>query len=127
MSISYEGIGQWAATFACGQVGRGQMVKISAKGAVSPCQSGERFCGMTLSAGRDGACAVALGGMITAGYTGAAPALGWSKLTADGSGGVSAVSAAVPAGSGETAAAPESGDYLVVDVDETAKTVTFVL
>ena len=64
-----------------------------------------------------GACAVALGGMVTAGYTvpaeGAAPALGWSGLSADGEGGVQADA--------------DGSTYLVVDVDTTAKTVTFVL
>ena len=29
MNLSYEGIGQWAATFACGDVQEGQVVKIS--------------------------------------------------------------------------------------------------
>ena len=69
---------------------------------------------MVLSAGRDGACAVALGGMITAGYSGeAAPSLGWCALAADGSGGV---------------AAGEGGrNYLVVDVDSVSGTVTFAL
>ena len=71
-----------------------------------------------LSVGRGGdACAVALGGMVTAGYTvpaeGAAPALGWSGLSADGEGGVQADA--------------DGSTYLVVDVDTTAKTVTFVL
>ena len=64
-----------------------------------------------------GACAVALGGMVTAGYTvpaeGAAPALGWSGLSADGEGGVQADA--------------DGSTYLVVDVATTAKTVTFVL
>ena len=113
MNISYEGIGQWAATFACGKVAQGELVKISAPGTVSPCEAGDRFCGMTVSVGRDGACAVALGGMITAGYTGAAPTLGWCGLKADGSGGVMA--------------AEGGGTYLVVDVDESSGTVTFAL
>ena len=70
--------------------------------------------GMVVSVGRDGgACAVALGGMVTASYTGTAPALGWSDLQADGSGGV------------KTASGGRS--YLVADVDESGKTVTFVL
>ena len=57
------------------------------------------------------------GGMVTAGYTvpeaGAAPALGWSGLSADGEGGVQADA--------------DGSTHLVVDVDTTAKTVTFVL
>ena len=109
MKVSYEGIGQWAATFACGQVSEGEMVKVSA------CSDGDSFCGQVLSVGRDGsACAVALGGMVTAGYSGSsAPAVGWSGLAADGSGGVKASSA--------------GRSYLVVDVDTSGKTVTFAL
>ena len=34
MNISYEGIGQWAATFACGEVEEGEIVKVSANGTV---------------------------------------------------------------------------------------------
>ena len=34
MSISYEGIGQWAATFACDGVSAGQVVKVSGNGTV---------------------------------------------------------------------------------------------
>ena len=44
---------------------------------------------------------------------GAAPALGWSGLSADGEGGVQADA--------------DGSTHLVVDVDTTAKTVTFVL
>ena len=52
--------------------------------------------------------------MVTAGYSGdSVPALGWTGLSADGSGGVKA--------------AAGGRSYLVVDVDESGKTVTFVL
>ena len=55
--------------------------------------------------------------MVTAGYTvpsqGAAPALGWAALSADGSGGVQADA--------------DGRSFLVVDVDTSAETVTFVL
>lgn len=118
MKLSYEGIGQWAATFACDDLAEGELVKISGNGTVAACGTGDDFCGMVLSVSRGGdACAVALGGMVTAGYTvpaeGAAPALGWSGLSADGEGGVQADA--------------DGSTYLVVDVDTTAKTVTFVL
>ena len=116
MNVSYEGIGQWSATFACGAgVEAGQVVKVSDGGTVSGCAAGDAFCGAAVSMARDGrACAVALGGMVTVPYTGTAvPALGWAGLSADGTGGVKADSA------GRT--------YLVVEVDDTAKTVTFVL
>ena len=118
MKLSYEGIGQWAATFACSDVAEGALVKISGNDTVAGCSAGEDFCDMVLSVSRAGdACAVALGGMVTAGYTvpaeGAAPVLGWSGLSADGEGGVQADAS--------------GSSYLVVDVDTDAKTVTFVL
>lgn len=37
MNISYEGIGQWAATFACTDVSEGQVVKVSGSGTVAAC------------------------------------------------------------------------------------------
>lgn len=111
---SFEGIGQWAATFVCQGVEEGQLVKISENGAVAACAAGEDFCGRVLAVGRDGAaCSVALGGMVTTPYTGTAPALGWSGLAADGSGGVKT--------------ADSGRKHLVADVDETGNTVTFVL
>ena len=113
MKNSYEGIGQWAATFACGDIAEGQVVKISGNGEVDPCAEGDKFCGVVISVGRDGkACAVAMGGMVTVPYTGAAPALGWSGLAGDGTGGVKAA---------------DGHDYMVVDVDESAMNITFVL
>ena len=115
MRVSYEGIGQWAATFACGGVREGQVVKVSENGTVSACGAGDSFCGVALAVSRDGAaCTVALGGVVTAGYSGnTVPTAGWVSLAADGSGGVKAA---------------ESGrSYLAVDVDSAAKTVTFVL
>ena len=113
-----RGSASGAATFACDDLAEGELVKVSANGTVAACAAGDDFCGMVLSVGRGGdACAVALGGMVTAGYTvpaeGAAPALGWSGLSADGEGGVQADA--------------DGSTYLVVDVDTTAKTVTFVL
>ena len=113
MKLSYEGIGQWSATFACEQAKRGEVVKMSGNCAVAPCLDGDAFCGVVLTMARGGdACAVQLGGMVTVGFTGPALALGRTALTADGSGGVK--------GGG-------TEKYLVVDVDETAGTVTFAL
>ena len=37
MSISYEGIGEWCATFVCGAVSEGDIVKVSANGTVGKC------------------------------------------------------------------------------------------
>ena len=114
MGISFEGIGQWAATFACGETAVGQVVKVSGSGEVAACADGDSFCGVVVFVARDGeACSVALGGMVQVAYTGTAPALGWSGLSANGTGGVKADSV--------------GHSYLVVDVDSTGGTVTFVL
>ena len=114
MNYSYEGIGQWTATFAGEAAVEDQVVKVSDSKTVGPCQSGDGFCGVVRSVSRDGAaCTVALGGMVQAAYTGTAPALGWSGLSANGTGGVKADSV--------------GHSYLVVDVDSTGGTVTFVL
>ena len=99
MKLSYEGIGQWAATFACTEVSEGETVKISDNGPVAACSDGEGFCGMVLSVSRGGdACTVALGGLVTAGYTGSAPTLGWCGLSADASGGVKSRRPDLPGG-----------------------------
>ena len=50
MKLSYEGIGQWAATFSCTGVSEGSVVKVGANGTVSACAAGEAFCG-TVSSG----------------------------------------------------------------------------
>ena len=114
MGISFEGIGLWAATFACGETTVGQVVKISGNGQVAACADGDSFCGVTEFVARvGGACSVALGGMVRVPYTGTAPTLGWESLAADGNGGVKAAST--------------GRSYLVVDVDESDKTVTFAL
>ena len=60
--ISFEGIGEVVATFACGAgVAAGQVVKVTADGTVGTCSAGEKFCGVALSA-EDGYAAVQLGG-----------------------------------------------------------------
>ncbi len=86
--ISFEGIGEVVATFACGDgVAAGQVVKVTEDGTVGPCSDGEKFCGVALSA-QDGYAAVQLGGLVKAPLSGEGVAAGWCKLSADGSGGV---------------------------------------
>ena len=114
MNISFEGVGQWGATFACADVEVGNVVQMKDNGTVGPCASGDTFAGVATHVGRDGAaCTVALGGAVTCAYSGTAPTAGWNKLSADGNGGVSVNSA--------------GHDYLVLDVDEAAGKVAFVL
>ena len=83
--ISFEGIGEVAATFACGEgVKAGQVVKLTGDGTVGPCGDGERFCGVALSAG-EGFAAVQLGGLIRVAASGGALSEGWNvKSTAAG-------------------------------------------
>ena len=116
MNVSYEGIGQWAATFACSDVSEGQVVKVSAGGTMAKCSAGDGFDGVVLSVARDGkACSAAMGGMVTVSYSGStAPTAGRNLLAADGSGGV-------------TVASTGGKSYLAVEVDTTAETVTIVL
>lgn len=66
MSISYEGIGAWCATFAAGTgAEEGKVVKVSANGTVSKCAANDGFCGVVAAMGRDGkACSVQLGGLV---------------------------------------------------------------
>jgi len=115
MGFSYEGIGAWCASFACAEIEKGEVVKLSGNAEVSACASGDAFCGVVRSVGHDGAaCSVQLHGMATVSCSGASmPAAGFCKLSADGNGGV-----CVSTGGKE---------YLVVDADPTAKTVTIRL
>ena len=110
MNYSYEGIGQWCATFAGSQAEEGQVVKLTAGKTVGPCAAGDGFCGVVRAVAHDGkACTVQLGGLASVKYSGTAPAVGYTELMADGSGGVSKP--------GEN----QSGSsYLVLSVDSAA-------
>ena len=112
MEVSFQGIGEWAATFMGSDLTEGHVVKMSGSGTVAACGANEKFCGAVLKVG-DGACAVQLGGLVTVGYSGSAPAVGYTMLAANGSGGVKTDSA--------------GREMLVVAVDETKQTVTVKL
>ena len=115
MSISFEGIGQWCASFACEDVAEGMAVKLTDNGKVGKCGAGEDFCGVVAAMGRDGkACSVQMGGFVTLPYSGdEVPVLGICTLSADGEGGVQS--------------AAGGWEYLAVCVDQIAKTVTIKL
>lgn len=114
MTFSYEGIGEWCATFGCGEVTEGAVVKMDGSGAVKTCSEGDAFVGAVRAIGHDGkACSVQLGGMTKVPFTGTAPAAGYVKLAANGSGGVSANNAGV--------------SYLVAEVNEADQTLTIKL
>jgi len=111
MSVSFEGVGQVCATFLGSDVAEGSVVKLTGNGTVGPCGAGDPFCGAVLCR-KDDACTVQVCGFVTVGYSGTAPAVGWTALCADGNGGVKA-----------------GGDRQmpVADVDTAAKTVTILL
>lgn len=110
--VSFNGIGQWCATFLGEDITLGSVVKVGSARTVAACAAGDPFCGVAV-AGRDGAYSVQVGGFVTVGYSDAAPAVGFTGLSADGSGGVKS---------------DESGvKRWVAECDETAKTVTVLL
>ena len=113
MSISYQGIGEWCATFACDDLTEGTVVAAADDGEVDACSAGDIFCGVVRSVGRDGkACSVQLGGLAEVAYSGDdVPEVGYNELVADGDGGV-AVAGDDDAGM----------NYLVISVDTSAKT-----
>ena len=103
--ISFDDIGQVLATFeADSGVEAGQVVKVTGSGQVGPCSAGDLFCGVALSGGPFAG--VQVGGFVEVSATGTV-ALGWTKLAADGQGGVQA-------------AASGGREYLVVEADSAA-------
>ena len=110
MNVSFEEIGHLAATFADGGCTAGQVCKLSGNGTVAPCAEGDKFCGVTEGV-RGGYAAVQVAGFAAVAFSGTV-AVGYVDLCADGNGGVKA-------GSGR--------EYLVVSVDENAKTAVIKL
>ncbi len=113
MSISFHGIGQVCATFLGDHITEGHVVKMSDRGAAAACSDGNDFFGVAMCC-KDDACSVQVKGFVTVGYSGTVPAVGWTALAANSSGGVRSVSSG-------------GRSYLVVNTDTTAKTVTIML
>ncbi len=111
-TISFDDIGAVAATFAVKEgLKGGQVAKVTGSGEAGPCDDGDAFCGVALE-GRGGFAAVQVKGFVQVSAAGEV-GLGWTKLSADGAGGVKA---------------DESGrEYLVVDSDSTGKTAVLLL
>ena len=116
MSVAFEGIDRLVVTFQAENVTAGAAVVMGGEGSVKNAASGQVPVGVALHA-RDGHAAVQLRGFARVKYSGSsAPALGWTALVADSSGGVRA------AGSGE------SGRLcLVVERESEKKTVGLFL
>ena len=110
MNVSFEEIGRMAVTFAQEGCEAAQVCKVSGSGKVAPCAAGDKFCGLVEGI-RAGFAAVQVAGFVTVKVSGAVNA-GYVNLCADGTGGVKA-------GSGR--------EYLVVSVDENAKTAVIKL
>ena len=106
MNVSFEEIGRLAVTF--GQEGcvAGQVCKVGGNGKVAPCAEGDKLCGVVEHV-RGNHAAVQVAGFAEVKVAGAVPA-GYVNLCADGNGGVKVDSA--------------GKEYLVAEVDATAKT-----
>ena len=102
MSVSFGGFNANTATFKTNtELESGCAVKISESNTVEAC-----------AGGKDGYASVQLSGAVTAAYTGAAPEVGYSSLASDGAG---------------VKASGDGREYLVIAVDESAMTVTFLM
>lgn len=117
-TIDYDGIGQnTTATFKhttlTKDVHEGRPVKLTANDTVGLAADGDPVMGFIKSIEKD-ACTVALNGMFEVPYTGTAPALGFSRLACDASGGVKV-------------GLSTDRFHLVVRVDTAASKVTFFM
>lgn len=112
MSVSFGGFNENTATFkATEDIAKNSFVRMSESNTVAACTGGEAFIGIAREC--DGGYAgVQLSGTVKAAYSGSAPAVGYTKLSGD----------------GDKVNVSDSGrEYLVVAVDETANTVTFIM
>lgn len=112
MSVSFNGIGEMYATFLSENTEAGVPVAVSGNKTVAKAASGAVFCGVAVSV-KDAMNAVQIAGYVKLPYTGTAPAAGYAKLTANGSGGVTANSS--------------GREYLIIEVDSTEKTIGFFI
>ena len=91
MKISFEGIGQVAATFMVeGDIQPGMAVALTADSTVGLGKAGDAPCGKVLSV-KNGMAAVQIDGMAQVGYSGTAPAIGWGTIAGDGTGKIKTV------------------------------------
>lgn len=87
--VSFEGIGQTAATFfAADGVKTGAVVKLSGDATVAPCAAGEKFSGVATTETKDGCAGVQVSGFAVVACADETVTVGYVSLTADGNGGV---------------------------------------
>jgi len=109
MAISFNAIGRTDVSFAdAGTAQAGKVCKVTANGTVGACAEADNFCGVVREV-RAGVAAVTMAGYVELPYSGAAPAVGYQTLAADGAGGVKL--------------ATGGRNLLVVQTDSAAKTV----
>lgn len=112
MSVSFGGLLESTATFkTASAIDAGKLVKMSANGTVSACADGDKFCGYVVSSDSSYA-AIQLKGIVTVSYTGTAPSVGFAALVSNGTG---------------VKASNSGREHLVISVDSTAGTVTFLI
>ena len=107
MSISYNGIGHFSVTFPENGCAEGAVCKLSGDGEAVACNAGDKLFGVVQFVDHGKAC-VLIEGFVRVAFSGTAPGCGWANLSADGNGGVKVDSA--------------GKEYLVAEVDATAKT-----
>lgn len=112
MSISYDEIGALHVTVPAGTCVEGKICKVGTDGKAAAAASGDKFCGVAKVV-KNGLASVQLHGFATVSYSGNAPAMGITALSADGTGGVKSDSI--------------GRSYLIVAVDTVAKTATIEL
>lgn len=113
--LDYNGINQTILSFTAGSgCEEGKLCRLSGSAMVKGCSEGEAFHGLVQRIYPGNLSGVVLRGVVRVSYSGTAPAVGWTKLAADGNGGVKADS--------------ESGrEYLVLKVDKSAGTTEIYL
>ncbi len=113
MNISMKGYGENTATFNTdGLVCVSHTVKMADNLTVAPCQADDGFIGIAVNVRNSIAC-VQLDGYAKVTFSGAAPAVGYCSLAADGNGGVKVAEGA--------------REYLVTDVDTVNGTAGIIL
>ena len=93
MNICFEGIGEVVATFRVedgAELSAGQAVALVGSGEVGMGADGDALCGVVVHAEEDGCAAVQVAGMRKVGFTGTAPAIGWTGIAVDGTGKIKA-------------------------------------
>lgn len=111
--VSFEGVGQTAATFfAADGVKAGAVVKLSGDAKVAPCAAGERFCGVATTGAEGGCAGVQVSGFAVVACADTTVTAGYVSLTADGSGGVK-----------KAADADAGAEHLVVSVSGGSATI----